>query len=321
MAAVFLMQPIGQLMAQLVGILVLLGLNYSHNLKNCTHVEPRCQFVVDKLWRFVAGVGAIPCVIAIFFRWTITDPGRYTLDVKNQGERAVQETDYHYGRLQEIELSDAEELDGTGDLAVEVDEPLPIQFSWGDIKQYFIVEGNWCYLAGTSMCWFVLDFAFYGLGVNNPRVIATLWTSQPLQDEVVPDWISDPSMVESPGVYPSIYSVLIQNGIQSIVTASIGSLLGSLLLIKTINYLPRKALLAWSFLLVALLLLMTGGAYLATFHNSQHAITIVLYGVCQLLFNLGTLLQLMCFSWNSRLISPPPRTKFSHIHCKCLYQE
>ncbi|OXV07485.1 hypothetical protein Egran_04750 [Elaphomyces granulatus] len=276
MAAVFLMQPVGQLMAQLVGIWVLLGLNNRYQFQDRTDLD-YCRPIVDKLWRWVAGVGAIPCIFAIAFRWTITDP------------------DYHYGRLQDIELSDAEGLDGT---VIEVDEPLPIQFSWDDIKQYFIIEGNWHYLAGTSICWFILDFAFYGLSVNSPRNIATLWSqSDTVLNIPIPDWISDPSSVNSSSSanssssvvpsYPAIYQVLMQNGKQSILTVSIGSLIGSLIIIKTINYFPRKTIFAWSFLLVAVLLLITGGTYLATFQTGQHAITIVLYGLCQLFFNLG----------------------------------
>jgi hypothetical protein len=38
-----------------------------------------------------------------------------------------------------------------------VDPPLPEQFTWKDIHNYFWLEGNWRSLLGTSCCWFLLD--------------------------------------------------------------------------------------------------------------------------------------------------------------------
>jgi PHS family inorganic phosphate transporter-like MFS transporter len=34
------------------------------------------------------------------------------------------------------------------------------QFSYTELHTYFIKEGNWRYLAGTSIAWLLLDFAF-----------------------------------------------------------------------------------------------------------------------------------------------------------------
>lgn len=36
---------------------------------------------------------------------------------------------------------------------------VPPLASWEDAKQFFIVEGNWQYLLGTSLAWLFLDFA------------------------------------------------------------------------------------------------------------------------------------------------------------------
>jgi hypothetical protein len=51
----------------------------------------------------------------------------------------------------------------------------PNYFTYDKLRQYFIVEGNWIWLAATSNCWFLLDFAFCGLGIDNPRRIAAVW--------------------------------------------------------------------------------------------------------------------------------------------------
>jgi len=50
-------------------------------------------------------------------------------------------------------------------------EVLPNQFSWADIKQYFYTEGNWRYLAGTSMCWFLLDVSALGMFLSQQKTL------------------------------------------------------------------------------------------------------------------------------------------------------
>lgn len=70
-------------------------------------------------------------------------------------------------------------------------------------------------------------------------------------------------------------------------TISIGSLVGSLLLIKVINYIPRRSMLAWSFTGLGVLLVITGGAFYAVHETAMHALIIAFYVFCQLLFNLG----------------------------------
>jgi PHS family inorganic phosphate transporter-like MFS transporter len=62
-------------------------------------------------------------------------------------------------------------------------------FTREELEQYFINEGNWMWLAATSACWFLLDFAFYGLGIDNPRRIAAIvscWGIHPSPMQDVP---------------------------------------------------------------------------------------------------------------------------------------
>jgi len=78
-----------------------------------------------------------------------------------------------------------------------------------------------------------------------------------------------------------------QNAKRATISVSIGSLIGSLILIKVINYLPRRKFLYWSFLVLALLIAATGISSLYTFQKSTWGITLILYILGQLLFNLG----------------------------------
>jgi PHS family inorganic phosphate transporter-like MFS transporter len=57
--------------------------------------------------------------------------------------------------------------------------PMPIQFSFEDLYSYFVREGNWYYLLGTSATWFVLDVSFYGMSLDNRGTLSDMWATAP----------------------------------------------------------------------------------------------------------------------------------------------
>lgn len=67
MSAVFAMQGLGQLTAALVMLFVTLGfkgsLSSAAKVAQCTGV---CQLAVDKMWRTLIGLGAVPACIALY---------------------------------------------------------------------------------------------------------------------------------------------------------------------------------------------------------------------------------------------------------------
>jgi PHS family inorganic phosphate transporter-like MFS transporter len=344
MAAVFLMQPLGQLLASVVGLAVLLTIGRNEGLD--TVQDPVAQaIIVDRIWRYVIGVGAIPALVAILFRLTIPESPRYTLDVDHDGARALKDTqkylnirrsstvggssrileangydDVEYdaadgrgdgqllrqpprtasapetlprevGResMEIIDIGEGEAVDGDEEEEDDDDEKLelPDPFSRSELVDFFIKQGNIKYLMGTTFCWFLLDFAFYGLGINNPRVIAQIWSSQPVANTTLAN--TSPIWQNPTDSNSSIYETLRQDGIRSIITISVGSLLGSLIIIKLIDYVPRKAWLVWSFVGMMVLFAVAGGSYIVAANSDLHALTIVFYALCQLLFNLGEL--------------------------------
>ncbi|KAF2105049.1 MFS general substrate transporter [Rhizodiscina lignyota] len=240
LASVFFAQPLGQMFAALVGLSAILGHGDSSNAS------------LDKVWRIVSSVGGIPAIIAIVFRFTITDPGRWTLDVRDDGIQALLDTNKHV----RSSASSSQEV-----------PPLPEQFTRRGLWNYFIVEGNWRYLMGTSICWFLLDVTFFGLGMNNPKTLASIWESN----------------IDS----SNIRSLLISNVKQSLITVSIGSILGTLALIVVINKISRRKLLIYSFLALAGLFCLTGTSFEAARHHPAHILTIVLCGICEFVFNFG----------------------------------
>lgn len=85
-AAVFFMQPVGQLLAALLALAATEGFQ-GHILKNNTDtrscsiyashltdpIGADCARTVDRVWRLVSGLGVVPAAIAIIFRLTIPE--------------------------------------------------------------------------------------------------------------------------------------------------------------------------------------------------------------------------------------------------------
>lgn len=65
LAAVFLMQPLGQLTAQVVGLFVVLGIDQKDGLPGIvdSKAHEAGAAIVDRIWRCVIGVGAFPALV------------------------------------------------------------------------------------------------------------------------------------------------------------------------------------------------------------------------------------------------------------------
>jgi PHS family inorganic phosphate transporter-like MFS transporter len=78
MAAIFLMQPLGQLAATLVGLIVVHTYGSDRGLREQSD-QARAATITDSMWRVIVGVGGIPLLLALPFRLTIPEPFRYVL--------------------------------------------------------------------------------------------------------------------------------------------------------------------------------------------------------------------------------------------------
>ncbi|OJD13446.1 hypothetical protein AJ78_06100 [Emergomyces pasteurianus Ep9510] len=98
-ATVFFMQPCGYLIATLVALCAIVanknGLPTNiptdvDSIISCTDDE-LCRRTIDSIWRWVIGVGAIPAAIAILFRISIPESPRYTMEVLNRPDEALED--------------------------------------------------------------------------------------------------------------------------------------------------------------------------------------------------------------------------------------
>jgi PHS family inorganic phosphate transporter-like MFS transporter len=201
MAAVFLMQPIGQLLAAAVGWGVMTGLMRSRNLQGLPDRGPAFDKLplkqqelilatLDSVWRWVVGVGCIPALFAILWRFSIPESPRYTMDVTDDPRQALAATKRQFRRTARLIESASTSFDEGNEPTqlsprVIAASPSPARSPRLELDHeeapkfwdFFFGQGNIRYLAAGSICWLLLDFCFYALGINSSRPLAALWAS------------------------------------------------------------------------------------------------------------------------------------------------
>jgi MFS transporter, PHS family, inorganic phosphate transporter len=157
MAAVFANQGFGQFTAALVAFLCTVG--FKNSLQGAT-CNATCQLALDKSWRIIYGFGAIPACGALYFRLTIPETIRYTLDItRNEKVAAADALKYVSGKHGSAKLGD---IGYTPDAQIIVEQTPngPPQASFHDFIHHFGQWKNGKVLLGTAFSWFVLDVAF-----------------------------------------------------------------------------------------------------------------------------------------------------------------
>jgi PHS family inorganic phosphate transporter-like MFS transporter len=131
--------------------------------------------------------------------------------------------------------------------------------------KYMIIDGNWTDLAGTSLSWMTLDFAYYFLSVNNPKILSKLWN------------VYDPN--------EPVYLNLLETNYRALIAVSIGAVLGGILFVVMARY--RWSLQVWGFCVLAGLFVVVGVCFVVLLDTRYFAAVIVLYSICSLFFNFG----------------------------------
>ena len=148
MAAVFAMQGFGILTGCIVSIVLL------SCFKQAVYTN---QDNLDYVWRIAIGFGAIPGCIALYFRLTIPETPRYTMDVDN---------DVHRG------ANDINKVSGNSHVKLaEKKQQAENKATFRQFIQHFSKWNNFKILLGTSISWFALDVAFYGVNLNNGIIL------------------------------------------------------------------------------------------------------------------------------------------------------
>ena len=148
MTAVFANQGWGQLGGSIVSLIVLA--TYKNDiLKGPSTGAP----AVDYCWRLLIGFGCVPGVIALYYRLTIPETSRFTMDIERNVQQASQDVETFFTSGRYYVDQDA--------VAQHAEAP---RMGWRDFIHYFGQWKNGKILLGTAYSWFALNIASCGLG-------------------------------------------------------------------------------------------------------------------------------------------------------------
>ncbi len=150
MAAVFAMQGIGILLAASIAVIIMLI------FRSSIEHDP---LMLDYVWRLIVGFGCVPACIALYYRLKIPESPRYTADVELNIHKAINHTQ---------QVISKENIPIEEKSVGKIVKPN----TWKDFREYFFGRWkNFKILFGASICWFLLDIAFYGLTLNQSMVL------------------------------------------------------------------------------------------------------------------------------------------------------
>ncbi|KDE09185.1 hypothetical protein MVLG_00507 [Microbotryum lychnidis-dioicae p1A1 Lamole] len=159
MTAVFASQGWGQLSAALVSLVCLAAFK-----KQILADDPLYPRHLDFVWRLLIGLGAVPGGVALYFRLTIPETPRFTMDIERNVKQASTDVDAFLstgGYVHDYEQPQA----------VKVEAPVA---SRRDFIAHFSKWENGKVLLGCAYSWFALDVAFYGLGLNSSIILGAI---------------------------------------------------------------------------------------------------------------------------------------------------
>ncbi|SCV02020.1 LAMI_0G15236g1_1 [Lachancea mirantina] len=262
MGAVFANQAFGQIAAGIIALI--LAAAYKDELihaKNGKECGEACMKACDQMWRILIGLGCVPGVVALYFRLTIPESPRYTLDVVNGINQAAADTSkFVSGEHGSADVDEVARLE-RAPTAVEQYEVTPPKASFKDFNRHF---SQWKYgkiLVGTAFSWFALDVAFYGLGLNTAVILQTI------------------GYASSSNVYEKLWNSAVGN----LILICAGSLPGYWASVATIDIIGRKPIQLFGFFILTVLFCVIGFAY----HRLSDGGLLGLYVVCQFFQNFG----------------------------------
>lgn len=292
MASVFFMQPLGQILGNVVSLIVI-AICRNNGSSNLTRT-------FDQMWRWIIGIGVLPGVIGVLFRVAIPETPRFLLDIEDDPVKAEFDATELFGEnISDTELEESPWEGSTRDSGASgsaSDAALTTQAEWTigtapiatlnsswttsrrDIKQYFITERNWITLVGTMLAWLLLDFGFYGIALSSPKFLAKTWGSLNIHGPT-------PSWETSDNPSADVFDMFFNTSVHALLILNLGSFIGGVLMITLASRVNRVSLQKYGFLALGGLFVALGVMFITT--QREGAPAIVLYVLGQLLFNFG----------------------------------
>ena len=260
----------------------------------------------------IAHLGAIPAVVALFFRRSIPESPLYTADVINQPEGAQEDINKFMG------VNPAE----PGQVAPSpmdqhlpqayIDHPVPFLMNmpededeaekfgnrwttyWDSFHTHFITNGYWRSLLGVSLAWCLLDCSFYALGSSSSTVVTSIFNAIPIGGDLectsINGHLQNCKIGNPNHTNPnaqSLYGALFANAWRSLIVVCAGSIAGGAGMIILIKNHSPKILQITGFLLLIPVFLTTGLLLIRLTGDQVTFSTAIMYFLAQLLFEIG----------------------------------
>jgi PHS family inorganic phosphate transporter-like MFS transporter len=100
---------------------------------------------IDSMWRILIGLGCVPGVIALYFRLTIPETPRFTMDI----ERNINQASADIENMLDVNNNPPQEQD-----IIRIETP---RGTWSDFRSHFSQHSNFQVLFGAAYSWFALD--------------------------------------------------------------------------------------------------------------------------------------------------------------------
>ncbi|KAI0366262.1 inorganic phosphate transporter [Pilatotrama ljubarskyi] len=259
MAAVFANQGWGQLSATLFSFIIVSA--YKHSFLNDT--PSGVLLSLDQIWRLIIGLGCIPGAVALYFRLTIPETPRFTIDI----ERNIRQA----GRDLSVILVESEGY--TVDPDAVDQRVIAREATAHDFRSYFGKWENLKILIGTAYSWFALDIAFYGLGLNSSLILGAIGFGSPKK-----------GLAPAAEIYQNLHNASLGNLVLSLA----GLVPGYWAAFIFIDRWGRKPIQFMGFTVLAVLFIIMGVAYhKMTESSGGRAMFVVLYCFANFFQNFG----------------------------------
>jgi len=259
MGSVFAMQGIGQFAAAVVSLIVTVGFRDSlQSASSYAACTGDCQLAVDKMWRIVIGFGAVPGCVALYYRLTIPETPRYTFDVARDVVKAGSDVKAYMSGVAESKPDEITRIKTMNQSSRELQVP---RASWNDFWGHYSQWRHGKVLLGTAGSWFLLDVAFYGLGLNNSVILKQIGYT---------------------GGH-NAYELFYNNAVGNLIIILAGAVPGYWVTVATVDTLGRKPIQLMGFVILTIIFCVIGFA----FHQISSKGLLALYVLSQFFFNFG----------------------------------
>nr|ADA83723.1 PT1 [Manihot esculenta] len=168
-AAVFAMQGFGILAGGIVALIVSASFDHAYSAPTY-EVDPLGSTVpeADYIWRIILMFGAVPAAMTYYWRMKMPETARYTALVAKNAKQAASDM----SRVLQVEL-EAEEH------KIEQISQDPSN-SFGLFSKEF-ARRHGVHLLGTTVCWFLLDIAYYSSNLFQKDIFSAIGWIPPAQ--------------------------------------------------------------------------------------------------------------------------------------------